>query len=725
MKQTREIKNFIFSQYFSDGLRITFGVLLPPLLFSQAGHLQTGITVSLGAITTSIPDNPGPVSHKRNGMLACIFFMIVTAMLTGLINQYPLLLITEILFLCFFFSMFNIYGNRASAIGTGVLIVMILTIDRQFTLPALLEYAGLMLAGGIWYMALSLAVSQIQPYRIAQHSLGECINKVADYLRLKGNFYNTEIDLDDNYKKLIDQQIIVHQQQDVVREILFKNKMIVRDPTTTARLLILIFSDIIDLFEQSMATHYDYKAIRATYGSSGVLREFNKVIVNIASELENLGYDINANERPRPLYNFQPQLEQLKYHIDLVENNLALKKILINLRNIINRTEKIYSYFRQKKLDSESISSEKDLGRFVSSQNIDPKLFVENLGFDSAIFRHSLRVAIVCGIGFLVSRFTKGAHSYWILMTILVILKPAFSLTKQRNYERLIGTFVGGLAGAFIIFFIEDETARFIFLLIFMIGAYSFQRLNYVVSVLFMTPFILIMFSFIGYGSLSIVQERVIDTFIGSFIALVSSYFIFPSWEYPQLKKYMRHLMIANYNYLAEVAQLLAGRKFELTEYKLIRKEVYVHSANMASALQRMLSEPKSKQKNVREVTRIIVLNHTLSSYIATLISAVNRGESHQVHPGHIKLLRRALYQLCEAISLLKNEEEDFKEADLKLPESAIKVVEDSVDNKLVSEQLEFINKVSGDILKITQRFQNEQGSVKPATALSTEKIQS
>jgi uncharacterized membrane protein (TIGR01666 family) len=708
MEQTKEIKRFLFSQYFSDGLRITFGVLLPPIILAQMGLLETGIIISLGAITTSIPDNPGPVLHKRNAMLACIFFMILVAFTTGTLNQTPLLICLEILVFCFFFSMFNIYGNRASSISTAVLIIMVLTIDPKFDLQELLKYTGLLAGGGIWYMALSLAVSQLRPYRIAQHTLGECVVQVGRYLKLKANFYNLDQDLEENYKGLVDQQIIVHQQQDEVREILFKDKMITRNQTNTARLLILIFSDLNDLFEHSMATHYDYKKVRDSYGTSGVLKEFQSLINNLGNELENLGIDINANERPRPLYDFQPQLEQLKTSIDKVDNNLVLKKILVNMRNIVNRIGTIHSYFKDPNLGAIALSSEKDLGRFVSHQTLDLKLFVENLTLKSSIFRHSLRVGFVCVIGYLISKLTVGEHSYWILLTILVILKPAYSLTKQRNYERLIGTFVGGIAGALIIHYVKDENGRFVFLLLFMIGAYSFQRVNYVVSVLFMTPFILIMFSFIGMGNLQLVKERIIDTFIGSFIALVASYFIFPSWEYPQLKNYMRKLLIANYNYLHYAAEGLTGKTFNLTEYKLTRKELYLSSANMASALQRMLSEPKSKQKNVREVNKFIVLNHKLSSYIVTIGAHVKRSENKQINPAHIKIIRKSLYQLSQAISSLDSNEDNFVSKEIHVPESAIKIIEENLDTKLISEQLEFVNKVAGSLLKICENLDGE-----------------
>ena len=36
---TREIKSFFYSQYFSDGLRITIGILLPSLVLAQFNHV--------------------------------------------------------------------------------------------------------------------------------------------------------------------------------------------------------------------------------------------------------------------------------------------------------------------------------------------------------------------------------------------------------------------------------------------------------------------------------------------------------------------------------------------------------------------------------------------------------------------------------------------------------------------------------------------------------------
>jgi uncharacterized membrane protein (TIGR01666 family) len=712
MKQSREVKNFIFSQYLSDGLRITFGVLLPSLLFYYLDHIEIGITISLGAVCVSIADNPGPVVHKRNGMLFCILFVFITAVLTGFINKSPILVGIEILSLSFVYSMFSIYGVRASSIGIAALLIMVLTIDDRLSPLGTFEHSLFVLSGGIWYLLLSLSVAQIKPFRPAKQALGQCIKELAKYVRLKAAFYDVKSDFEKNYKALIDQQVIVHQQQDQVREILFKSRLMMKDSTTTGRMLILIFVDIVDLFEQTTATLYDYQAIRDTFGKTDVLNEFKVTIDRVANELEDLSYTLTANYSLPKNTGLQLSLEKLKSAIDDVErkhglNVLVLKKILINVRNMVSRTQKIYSYFNPKTASEQPLRSKSDLSKFVSHQEFGIKNFKDNLNMDSAIFRHAIRVSLVMFIGFLVSKlFPFGHHSYWILLTILVILKPGFSLTKQRNYERLIGTLLGGLAGATIIILVKDKTALFFLLLFFMIASYSFQRLNYVISVIFMTPYILILFRLLsGSDNLVIAQERIIDTLIGSGIALAANYFILPTWEYKQLRGLMRQVLIANYEYLLNVADKLVGKPLDITNYKLSRKAVYVSSANIGTTFQRMLSEPKSKQKSIRELHKFVVLNHILSSYTATLISTLQQVETGSTNPEHLKLIRKSLHNLNEVIQNMQEPNiQPFKAAEIQIPAGAItnEGLQKDLDARLLTEQLELVKSITGDIEKVS-----------------------
>ncbi len=77
--------------------------------------------------------------------------------------------------------------------------------------------------------------------------------------------------------------------------------------------------------------------------------------------------------------------------------------------------------------------------------------------------------------------------------------------------------------------------------------------------------------------------------------------------------------MAANRAYLQEVTNLYTNQPFSLIAYKLARKDVHVTTANLTSAFQRMLSEPKSKQKHGSQLYHFVVLSHSLSSHIAQL----------------------------------------------------------------------------------------------------------
>lgn len=716
MNKAKEIQNFLYSQYFTDGLRITFGTVIPALVFSWFGNLQLGITVSLGAMVVGLSDTPGPLSHRRNGMLMCTAVVLVSALITNLVNSVPLLLTLTIVLLSFFFSMFAVYGARASSVGTLGILIMVLNIDTaDHTASDVVAHLSYILAGCVWYMLLSLSLYQVRPYRQAQQELAESIHNVADYIRIKARFYDIKSDTDKNYRDLIEQQIIVSEHQDNVRDQLFRSKKIIKDTTKIGRLLILIFTDIVDLFEQSMATHYDYDSIKEQFGATGVLQHFNLTIQRISNELDHLAYQINANKRPHSLYNFKTDLERIRAAIDNVEkthhiNTLALKKILINVRNLIQHINNIYGYFGMEPKNSFR-KEEPDHSRFVDHKEIDFKQLRENLTLKSTLFRHAVRMAIVMGIGYLLSlAINVGNHSYWILLTIMVILKPGFSLTKQRNFQRLIGTIIGGIGGALILILVTDETALFILLLLFMVATYSLIRINYIVSVMFMTPYILIMFSFLDMNTLSILRERIIDTLIGSGLAFFSNYIILPNWESMQVQGAMRKLLIANYHYIAQALKIIAGHPLSVTDYKLARKEVYITTANMASAFQRMITEPKSKQKDAKEVNKFVVFNHILSSYSVTLLNNVRGADKASLTGEHVRVIRKTLFSLAQTIKLFEPEEgaDEFQEVDIGVPHDLDSNNIDSEESRLITEQLHFLNRIVVDLHKICERLINQ-----------------
>ena len=703
---SREIKQFFYSQYFSDGLRMAAGILFPSLFFNFFGQFNTGLTMSLGAVCICTIDTPGPLSHKRNAMAIGNLCLFVVAVTTGFARLNIFTLGLEITAFSFLFSMFTVYGTRAASVGTSALLVMIFMIDRAAKPNEIVGYSAIILAGGIWYLLFSLVFFGIRPYRATQQALGENITDIADFLRIKAAFYLPETDIDDNYRKLVSQQIKVSQHQDLVREMLFKSRVMVKESTSASRILMLTFVDLVDMFEQIMANHYDYAEIRKKYEETGILSEIGILLQHMADEVDNIAYVVLTNTRKKFKGDFIENLEHLKTKIDEIGrddkgvSNLALKKILVNLRDINDRIKSLYRYYNSRYSGTLTGGVYTDeYSRFVTHQDYAAHIFFDNLSFSSSGFKHALRVSLVCLVGFILGRtVAMGHHSYWILLTIIVILKPGFSLSKQRNYQRLIGTVAGGVVGIGILTYIPSKDTQFILLVVLMIGTYSFLRLNYVVSVLFMTPYVLILFKFLGVGI--VVKERIVDTLIGSSIALVASYLIFPTWEYDQILDSLKSVLEANLGYFVRVAETISGIPVGTLDYKLARKEVYVKSANLSAAFERMTSEPKSKQKKVKDIHKFVVLNHILSSYIATVASSLPK-PSATGQPEDLKLLKRSIAMLNDSTEKLGGEALQFKprkvlEAPKKQSDEAGK------DEILLREQLGFINKITVDIGRVT-----------------------
>ena len=114
-------------------------------------------------------------------------------------------------------------------------------------------------------------------------------------------------------------------------------------------------------------------------------------------------------------------------------STIMLKKILVNLRNLGKKVDEIQQYFNEEITDKGALRNRKEYSRFVTHQKINGAVFANNLTFESTVFRHSLRMMITCGVGFAISKLiSPGHHSYWILMTIIIILKPGFSLTNKK-----------------------------------------------------------------------------------------------------------------------------------------------------------------------------------------------------------------------------------------------------------------------------------------------------
>ncbi|HEY9259217.1 FUSC family protein [Chitinophaga sp.] len=629
-QRINNIKNFLYSYHFSNGMRTTISVVVPSLVFAWFDQLGLGIAMSMGALCTALSDVPGTIIHKRNGLIISTGLIFLTALGTGLLIPYTIPMAIWIAGCCFMFAMLLVYGNRGGNIGTGCLLVMVSILgETQLTPQLTLLHASMVLLGSIWYAILALTLWQIRPYLNVQQALGDCIIQTARYLETRANFYTPGVNVADNYKAVLEQQVIVNEKQENVRELLLKRRSAQQGTTSINKSMVLIFLDMVDLQEQIMASQTDYNALQADFKDEDILGKFHALILEFTEELRNIGMAVASGQRSLPKTNLKFEMEKVKQSISNITlklptlkertRTIPLTNILQNLQDMAQRIYNLHRLTRLERLKDESIDPKLELSKFTTRQKYDFETFRDNLTFKSHIFRHAIRVSLATVAGYGLGMAFHLDRVYWILLTIVVILKPGFGLTKSRSIQRLIGTVTGALFAAGLLYITHNNTVIFIVMLLCILGAYSFMSFQYTLSVFFVTPFIIFLLHFLHPSDLYNVTQRVLDTFVGGGIAFFANMLLWPTWEHNFLPDYMKKMMEANRKYFELVMRAYSNEQVTVTDLKLARKDTYVASANMMSAFQRMLSEPKSKQKNGSQVYHYVVLNHTFTSHTATL----------------------------------------------------------------------------------------------------------
>ncbi|ULT24345.1 FUSC family protein [Sphingobacterium sp. E70] len=143
-------------------------------------------------------------------------------------------------------------------------------------------------------------------------------------------------------------------------------------------------------------------------------------------------------------------------------------------------------------------------------------------------------MALLFGVGALIGiLFLDFKYTYWILLTIAIVARPAFSMTKTRNIERIVGTFSGILIGISCLAFFESLPLLLSLSAIGLFGFFLFNRSNYMVSVIFITLGVVIALNLFE-GNINLILGSRMAFYIGRRIS--NDCGILPDSSTPKLK---------------------------------------------------------------------------------------------------------------------------------------------------------------------------------------------
>lgn len=294
-------------------------------------------------------------------------------------------------------------------------------------------------------------------------------------------------------------------------------------------------------------------------------------------------------------------------------------KIQQNVSDIQTQIRNISSVKAVGQYDAEQQISSQNYSAFLSARSFSPGFFKRQFSLDSTVFRFSLRLALLFLAAYLLTLlFPSEKYSYWMLLTIVIVARPRFGITWKRNKERLLGTLIGVVIGLLLLVVVKQILPLLILSVILLLGFFTFNRIRYSVSVMCITPAVIICLSLYHGHSHYIFSERIYYTLAGCAIAFAGVY-IFPVWESRQLKVLIADSIEANINFFQEVITRKTGDTTGTNPSSLARKNAHLVLARLSEALQHIHLEPNGNKVDAGKIKVIQELNYKINAVITSL----------------------------------------------------------------------------------------------------------
>lgn len=603
------------SEHSVDALRNTLAVILPIIYFFYLGWPTTAIGIGIGALMVCLTDLPGNRSDKIKAAWITNLIFTFVATVTAWSTTIPALMILVVVLITFMLTMLGILGQRMNAIGLMGIILATFTIGLKPANPLL--YGNYIFLGGLWYSIISLSQIWIFPYRSLRRAIKQTERDTAALLKLRAKGYDPEFSLSGFNQNNMRLHLKLANQHELIRQLLLSDERAMRKVSAKGKFFLEQATNLIDLYEQVSAVHYDYPYLRNQFASTGVLPLIQQSIEALAKLL--------THPNSGALCGFEDLRLQLHHKLKALDGHKAslLQQILTNIDEI----SVLIAAIHQPNITTPSNEEEIRVRDFITPAPIQANAIKQHFSLQSSIFRFSLRLSTLCLIALLLITWLSNEHySYWLLLTMVIVSRPSYGQTMKRNAERFGGTVIGLAIGWLVINSVGipwQLSISVIGLFVF----FAFNRTAYSISVIGITLCVILCLNVYEGDLWQLVSDRVLFTVLGIALCLAAT-FLFPIWNAPRLSVLLTEVLKANYAYLQATLALKPNDLASIHQNRLARKLSHQRLSMLSEAIKAAHKEPFRKKLNWPLINRLQLLNYQLNVLTATLASIQKRGAS-------------------------------------------------------------------------------------------------
>lgn len=728
------LQQFLKSTSFSKAALIGVAITVPIILSIVMNHLDIGLAICFGAFWCSPSDVSGNLKHKQIGIVFSTLLIVFISFIGGYLEVLNYFLFPVLGVLTFCIAFISIYGFRASMISFSGLLALVLSFGYNRETLEVYQSALWIGTGGLWYLILSTIWFYLNPKAYTEETLNYIFVRTADFLDTRKQLIGEQPNREVLQTKLINLKIELTELHDNFREILMSYHEISGESSYQGKRL-LIFVELVELLETAIANPVNYNKMDALFKTHFVFKtDFQKLIAEFSNQLRAIATHINNSKKipsNKELYNAFKKLE-----LDILslkdeskpedyERYLMLQNFLDYQKKQFEKLKKIKWLLGNPELTSDELIPTHDLKRFVNTQDYDPKLILLNFSFKSTIFKHSLRLAITVMLGYAIGLYFDLQNPHWIILSIIIIMRPSYGLTKTRSKERVIGTLIGAVIGGGVVLFISNTYVYGAFGVVSLILAFSLTQKNHKASVTFVTLSVIFIYAILEPNITKVIQFRIVDTIIGAALSYVAMRLLFPSWSFMEIGGNIKDGLKANTAFFKSISKYYQDKGQVPTSLKVNRKEAFLQMSNLSAAFQRMAQEPKSKQYHFDDIYELVEINHSFLASLASLSSYIQNHKTTAASEEFKMIsenIQRNLDTICSQLKTINfeskkinsnplnviNESERLKSSIERLTNKTIINTENVRMHKeahLIWEQMYWLFLLSEKMLKLTLKF--------------------
>ncbi len=267
----------------------------------------------------------------------------------------------------------------------------------------------------------------------------------------------------------------------------------------------------------------------------------------------------------------------------------------------------------------------------------------------------TLRLMTCIGAASLVSEVLPLQRSYWVPLTVAIVLKPDYGSVFARALQRGIGTIVGAVAGAVLLVLVHGTWLLIPFAVLAALLPYGRSR-NYGLLSTFLTPLVVVLIDLLTPAGWRLAEDRLVDTLIGCAIALLIGFAPWPMSWYAHLPGQFARTTLDVCAYLEEAllgpepgtpgpgTREPGGRPPVRSR---MRRATYRALADLRTEFQRTMSEPPSISRRATAWWPAVVGLEQVMDAVTSVALAVSHGA--QVPPAGVRMISAALRAISQA----------------------------------------------------------------------------